>query len=80
MSKTESVKASKIIMDKVRTYKERTGIPLTKIIDRALLIHIGDEKVICEGCENEILLADAKMDEEDGNWFCPMCVKEMTIK
>jgi len=34
--KTESVKISKVIMDEVRKKKEETGIPLIRIIERAI--------------------------------------------
>lgn len=34
----------------------------------------GEETVKCEGCEKDVLLSAARMDDEDANWWCPDCV------
>lgn len=35
------------------------------------------ETVICESCGKPTPLETAKMDDEDGNWFCPECLNDM---
>lgn len=33
-----------------------------------------EETVKCEGCGIDVPLSQARMDEEDANWWCPKCV------
>ena len=77
MEATEVVKISKEKMDQVREIKKRTDVPITKILDKAISSYLEDEKVKCEGCAKEVLLSEARMDDEDANWWCPNCIKEM---
>lgn len=36
--------------------------------------HAKEETVKCEGCEKDVPLSQAIIDDEDANWWCPECV------
>ena len=41
-------------------------------------LHDEDDFVICEGCEKVVSVDNARVDMNEGVWFCNPCIEEMS--
>lgn len=53
------------------------SVQVTGIVEIFPFVEENNDKEICESCGEKFKVETMTMDEEDANWFCESCVKEI---